>query len=180
MRSTMVSGLGWRRGAREVVAVLALTVSGSAASTGTSGAQTNAFSGPPSSQASGDATVTSGHVVADSVAAAVQPPVNDPAVEACTGTPAAPGHIGPFEVAIKVAGWADAGKLGGSLPVGYPVAAVAESEGGPAGEGYYEDGDIIASDGAQYLCAEALVHLDSDLAGPSWAQSVWTSGRSRS
>jgi hypothetical protein len=148
-----------------VAAAVTLGASGSAATTETASAQAPVHSGVSGPLTPWNAMGASGHESADlvtAVAAAAQASINDPAVEACTGTPAAPGHIGPFGVAVRVAGWADAGKLGGSLLVGYPVAGVALSAGGTASEGYYEDGDIIGSDGAQYLCAEALVHLDYD------------------
>jgi hypothetical protein len=58
---------------------------------------------------------------------------------------------------VQVVGWADAGKLGGSLPLGYPVTGTALS-GGNA-DGYSEIGDVVASDGATYTCGFVRAQL---------------------
>jgi hypothetical protein len=155
----------WRQRTRVAVAILAaalaLTAPGQSASTGTAGAQPPAWSGPSRSLPSGNATITGKDMLDDSLASA-QPPVNDPAAVACAGTPSAPGHVDIGQAAVRVVGWADVSKLGGSQPLGYPVSGAALSAGGTAAEGLYEDGDIIGSDGAQYLCSVALLHLDYD------------------
>jgi hypothetical protein len=166
MRSTIMNGLPWRQGLRVAVAVLAaavaLTAFGSAASTRAGGAQASAHPGPSRSLGSGNVAITGKGIVDDSAAAAAQPSVDDAAYEACADTSSLPHHVGPEAASAQVAGWADAGKLGGSLPLGYPVAGMAQSQGGATDEGYYEDGKVLASDGADYVCAEALLHLDYD------------------
>jgi hypothetical protein len=152
----MMSGLPWRQGARVAVAALtaavALTASGSAASTRAAGAQAPARSGPASSLAS-----------VDSMAAAdAQPPIDDAGYEACANITAThpPGLAGPDPASAQVAGWADASKLGGSLPLGYPVAGLAQSEGGTGG--LYQAGSLFGSNGQEYQCAEVLLQLDYD------------------
>jgi hypothetical protein len=164
--STIMSGLPWRQGTRAAVAVLtaavALTASGSAASTRAPGAQASGRSGPSRPLASGNAAVTARRAFDDSAAAAAQPPIDDAGYEACSdiATTQPPGLAGPDPASAQVAGWADASKLGGSLPLGYPAAGLAQSEGGT--EGIYEDGSIFGSNGQEYECAEVLLQLDYD------------------
>lgn len=163
----MTNGLPWRRATRvavaALVAALGLTVSGSAASTRPAGAQAPARSGSSSSLASGIATIQ--RTSADSAAAAAaQPPISEAGYDACANiaTTRPLGMAGPLAASAHVTGWADAGKLGGSLPLGSPAAGLALSESGPQvpAEGLYNAGGVVGPDGAKYQCAEVLLQLD--------------------
>jgi hypothetical protein len=105
----------------------------------------------PGAHASGQAAVLSG--LADVSATGYRPPSINPAwYKACVkATPAEAANASAY-----ITGWADAGKLQGSLPTGYPDVAFASAPGGTEGN----FGDVFTSAGPETVgCDLTTVQL---------------------
>ncbi len=86
------------------------------------------------------------------------PPVNPALYELCQNPEIYPDPSDPFQAASSyIAGYSNAGKLKGSVPVGFPVAALAA--GTPAAGGVTPLGDVIF-DNDLYGCFWARLQLD--------------------